>query len=130
LKVAIKQNKNRDRVVPEDILIDTHKGASRTMRDILEMGSGIKKYLDGDIYFSFNNIEEGDVELDKSKVSFTDKPVFKNKKEKDKPAIAIKKATYTKIKSAGKNMISIENLKSDVLQKIIAYTPAEITWKK
>ena len=31
VSVAIQQNRSRDRVVPEDILLDTHKGASTTM---------------------------------------------------------------------------------------------------
>ena len=49
LSVAKKQNLARPRVVPEDILVDTHKGAARTFSDIIEMGDRVRKYFDGKI---------------------------------------------------------------------------------
>lgn len=49
IKVAVEQNQERPRVVPADILLATHEGASRTMADVLKLGKNLKKYLDGDI---------------------------------------------------------------------------------
>ncbi len=68
IEVAKAQNLNPDRgrVVPVEILINTHRGASQTMLDIVNMGSGLKKYMDGDIVFAFNKINV-DGELAKSK---------------------------------------------------------------
>ena len=56
IEVAKAQNKDpkRGRVVPADILVNTHRGASATMNDILNMGKGLRKYMDGDIAFAFN----------------------------------------------------------------------------
>jgi len=54
VKVAIEQNSTRDRVVPIDILIGTHKGAASTMDALLKSGDEIKKYMDGDIWLAFN----------------------------------------------------------------------------
>ena len=67
IEVAKAQNKDpkRGRVVPADILVNTHRGASATMNDILNMGKGLRKYMDGDIAFAFNKIGV-DTDLEKS----------------------------------------------------------------
>lgn len=49
VKVAMEQNRKRPRIVPEDILIDTHEGASRTMAELIKMGNGVRQYIDGDM---------------------------------------------------------------------------------
>ena len=36
--VAVKQNKSRSRVVPDDILLSTHEGAAKTMLDYIDRG--------------------------------------------------------------------------------------------
>jgi hypothetical protein len=56
IEVAIDQNAKRDRTVPVEILVNTHRGASQTMLDIINMGKSLKKYMDGDIVFAFNKI--------------------------------------------------------------------------
>lgn len=53
-KVAVMANKTRERVVPDDILLQTHEGAANTMWDILEKNK-IPKYIDGGIYVILNN---------------------------------------------------------------------------
>lgn len=54
VKMAMKQNKARERVVPEEILVATHKGASVTMDSIVKLSKKIKAYMDGAIVFAFN----------------------------------------------------------------------------
>lgn len=52
--IAVNQNRNRSRVVPDDILLDTHIGAANTMWDIVGKGN-IPKDVDGGIYVILNN---------------------------------------------------------------------------
>jgi dephospho-CoA kinase len=54
--VAIKANRERDRVVPEDILLQTHVGAHDTMWDVVGKGN-MPRGLDGGIYVILNNRE-------------------------------------------------------------------------
>ena len=49
IEIAKKQNMMRDRRVPVEILINTHRGVSQTMNDIVNMGKTITRYMDGDI---------------------------------------------------------------------------------
>jgi len=51
--IAVKQNRERERVVPDDILLDTHIGAANTMWDIL--GGKAPKAVNGGIYVILNN---------------------------------------------------------------------------
>ena len=51
IEVAKKQNVERPRQVPIEILVNTHRGASQTMLDIMNMGKKLLKYMDGDIVY-------------------------------------------------------------------------------
>jgi len=51
--LAVQQNKERDRVVPDDILLQTHEGAAKTMWSILT--SGLPSGLNGRIDVILNN---------------------------------------------------------------------------
>jgi len=53
-KLAVAQNRGRERVVPDDILLQTHEGAANTMWDILDKGK-IPKGVNGGIYVILNN---------------------------------------------------------------------------
>jgi len=53
--IAVKNNANRARVVPDDILLATHEGAAKTMLHILN--GGLPKNIDGDINVILNNPE-------------------------------------------------------------------------
>lgn len=112
VKVAIKQNKDRSRIVPEEILMDTHRGVAITMKDILDMGDKLKKYMDGTIYISFNHAGV-DTEEEKS----------------GKGGSYIKKANYIKVKEIGHTQLSSSDLSKEVFDKIKEYTPKINTWK-
>jgi dephospho-CoA kinase len=111
VEIAKIQNKSRERIVPEDILLDTHKGASSTMKDILDMGDNLKKYMDGDIWFAFNAIGI-DSEIAKS----------------ENGGSYIKKANYIKVKEAGKKQKSSEELGNEIYNKIKSYVPSSNQW--
>lgn len=112
IKVAMKQNQERERVVPTDILVGTHKGAASTIADILNSGSGLKRYMDGDIWIVFN--KRGD----DANMKFS-----KNGGE------YIVDANYFKLKSKGKTQKSVNELTDEVKKKIASYVPGKVADK-
>jgi hypothetical protein len=113
IEVAKVQNLDpkRGRVVPVEILVNTHRGASQTMLDIVKMGKGLKKYMDGDIVFAFNKINV-DSELKTSK----------------KGGAFIKDAEYFYAKRSGKMPLSFNDIGDRILNKISSYVPNANTW--
>ena len=118
IEVAKKQNLDptRGRVVPEEILINTHSGASNTMADILEMGEDLgKKYMDGDIWLSFNK-----------------KGVNTRLEFSPSGGSWIADAEYFKIKERGKRSKSIKDISPKIREMIGDYVPSTSSdrWKK
>ena len=56
LEVALKQNLNRERIVPEEVVHSIFKNVSSTLKEICSLGNKLKSYMDGDIWVSFNRI--------------------------------------------------------------------------
>lgn len=112
VEVAIKQNASRKRRVPVEILINTHRGVSNTMKDVLQMGDKISNYLDGDIVFSFNKVN-----VDTEYVT------------SGKGGGYMKDAQYFYIKRAGKPVTSLKSLSKDIRMKIHSYVPKEVSWE-
>jgi len=89
--VAVKANQERDRVVPDDILLQTHVGASQTMSEIIKgkLPSGVN----GEVRVILNNrrntIPYTDAEGNPIKGSGSDK-------------IIVKDFTYVTLKKSGK----------------------------
>lgn len=54
-EIAIQNNKTRDRVVPDDILLKTHRGAAQTILGLVK--SGFPKNVNGGFYVILNNPE-------------------------------------------------------------------------
>lgn len=111
IEVAKAQNQSRSRTVPEEILVSTHRGASMTMKDILDMGIKLRSYMDGYIYFAFN----------KAKVDST---LVKS----SRGGSWVKKANYVKVKERGKAQTPSFKLTDEVKRKIAAYTPKAASW--
>ncbi|QDH49212.1 hypothetical protein PHYNN_26 [Pantoea phage Phynn] len=109
--VAIEQNAKRSRVVPKEILMDTHEGAALTMAKILNMGDQLKQYMDGDIWISFNKAGI-DSEIKKS----------------GNGGMFVVKSGYVKVKAKGKQQKSVEELDQEIVKKISAYAPKTDTW--
>ena len=123
IEVAKAQNTKRDRVVPADILVNTHRGASNTMNDIINMGNGLKKYMDGDIVFAFNkiNIDSEIIKSDKSgsKVGM---------KGDTKGGMYLKDANYFYAKRKGKGATPASKLTKELRAKIAQYVPKGVEW--
>jgi hypothetical protein len=110
IEIAKQQNTQRDRQVPVEILVNTHRGASHTMHDIVNMGNDLKKYMDGDIVFAFNKVK-------------VDSDVAKS----DKGGMYIKDAKYFYVKRAGKP-VDETKLTADLRAKISSYVPPSVSW--
>ena len=111
IEVAKKQNVERPRQVPVEILINTHRGASQTMLDIMNMGKKLRKYMDGDIVYTFNKVG-------------VDSSLVKGKKG----GSYIKDANYVYVKKSGKPPTPVGRLGKDLLKKIQGYVPNANTW--
>ncbi|MGL6228605.1 MAG: hypothetical protein ACRC3J_05250 [Culicoidibacterales bacterium] len=112
IKVALEQNANRSRVVPEEILISTHEGASMTFKKLMAMGEGARAWVDGDWWVAFNK-KDVDVKLNKSKTGGS--YVFD--------------ANIIKVKEQGKAPLKAIELDKEVIQKISSYAPDDDIWK-
>jgi hypothetical protein len=126
IEVAIEQNKARDRVVPEDILIGTHEGVALTMKKVMDMGSKLSQYMDGDIWFSFNKVGV-DTELQQSKDG-TAQYKGKTYKTGGGKGSFVSKADYFRIKQKGKPQLSSQQLGTTVYHKIKDYVPQINAW--
>ncbi len=119
---AIAKNKKRSRVVPEEILANTHHGVSMTMLEIAKMGDKLKKYLDGDIHFIFNQ-KDIDVTGKKKHSGY-----WKNKNGVVGYREYFQPGKHFKIKSAGKP-VDLSTLDQKHLDKLNSYTSKLTDWK-
>ncbi len=127
VKVAIEQNKTRDRVVAKDILINTHRGVSSTMRDILDMGDEVKKYFNGDMVFAFNQVGV-DSELAKSVAPEGGAGRKIGMRGDTKGGKYITNADYVYIKRRGKSMTPFSDIAKSLKDKIGQYVPKNVEW--
>jgi len=101
-KLALRQNLTRDRVVPANILFQTHSGAAKTMQDIM-----IKDYrklgINGDISVIIGG-KTTMVYRKNSKVEGPDGKIYKVNKEVESPIV--KDFKYFRVKLAGENSIN------------------------
>lgn len=111
VEVAIDQNAKRSRKVPVEILVNTHRGAANTMADILNMGTQLKSYMDGDIVFAFNKVGV-DSEIAKS----------------GRGGMTVVDANYFYVKRAGKGVTPVAKLEKDLRAKIQSYVPKNVEW--
>lgn len=111
IEVAKSQNLKRSRTVPAEILVNTHRGASQTMADIVNMGSTLKRYMDGDIVFAFNKVGvDADLKVSGGGGSF------------------LQDAKYFYAKRQGKPATPVAKLEKDIKSKISSYVPKAVTW--
>lgn len=111
VEMAKQQNLNRDRVVPSEILLTTHEGAAITMARIMNMGSDLAKYLDGDMYIVFNKRGE-----DTTTISSPNGGQY------------VLDANYLQVKKKGKRVMDRSGLTDEIRNKIRDYTPDTPVW--
>lgn len=108
--VAVKQNAERARVVPDDIMLKTHSGAANTMWSIISKGR-LPKGMDGGFYIIMNNKE--------NTIFYTNADGEKIKNSKGK--FIIKDFKYVTVKKPTKAIN--KNAKDDLHKQIIDNIP-------
>lgn len=103
---AIKNNLQRARSVPEEILLKTHTGAAATMKEVISSPQ-YREYADGDIWVVFNS---------------------RNNKDTVLKGTVLEKYTAIKVKSAGKPAKTFKEIGQEYLDRIADYTPDASGW--
>lgn len=111
VELSKQQNLERDRVVPDEVLLTTHEGVSITMARLMDMGAGLTRYLDGDMYIAFNKRGE-----DTLTIQSPDGGAY------------ILDANYIQIKKKGDRIMNRAALSNEIRNKIRDYTPDTPTW--
>lgn len=114
-KISMELNKDAPRFVPDDIVIGTHTGVIGTMNNLLDIGSDLRKYMDGFFYIVFNR-KGIDASINIEKQNKRGSNILFSKKRDN--LITIKKALIIKVKDQGKSVIKTFNLIKLVKKKI------------
>ena len=110
--VAIVNNRNRDRVVPEDIMLLSHEGAATNMYDVIR--GKLPRGLNGGVRVVLNNRE--------NTIPYLDPKTNKSVKTKTGNLI-IKDFTYLTFKKEGKTIAPESDVKKEVMGWIAANVP-------
>jgi len=119
--VAIKQNRNpeRGRIVPEDIMLQTHEGAAKTVWSFIK--NGTPRGIDGGVYIILGG--------KKNTVFYTDAKGKPIKTGKNKDTFVVKDFKYLTMKEPGKKMTTSIDLHAQALNWIRQNAPRTLTNK-
>ena len=121
--IARGASKPEGRMVSDEILIATHKGAAMTLHDLVySVDTSLSKYMNGDMWIAFNNAG-----VDSTLKSSEVKPNvnFPSRKLAGGSFIA-KGAQYVKVKKQGQ---PIQIPEKELAQKIASYVPKVTRWE-
>ena len=118
LEIALQQNSERERKVPEKILVSTHRGASQSLKEIVLNYTKYRNYIDGDIYIVFN---QRDVDIKYKEIT--------NRKGEKVKTKAIDDITLIKLKNRKQSPISLSEIQKNIMDKILEYVPDATVWK-
>jgi hypothetical protein len=123
-QIAINNNTSRPRVVPKDIMFQTHTGAANTMFDIIK-NKGKKLAINGEIKVILNNLENTiHWKDDDAGVSPENRTSGKYIKSKDGEKLGvIKDFTYITIKRRGKPNKTPDQIMQQLYQWIVNNIP-------
>ena len=111
--VAIVNNRNRERVVPEDIMLLSHEGAAKSMYDVIK--GKIPRGLNGGVRVVLNNRE--------NTIPWVDPDTKKPMKDHKSGDVLVKDFTYLSFKKEGKTMGPELGIKRQLLGWIAANVP-------
>ena len=119
--VAITQNRNpeRGRVVPEDIMLQTHEGAASTMFKFIKKGT--PRGVGGGVYIILGG--------KKNTVFYKDKDGNPIKTGKNKDTMVVKDFSYITMKEPGRAMTTSKGLQSKAYDWIMQNAPETLTNK-
>ena len=110
--VAIVNNRNRERVVPEDIMLLSHEGAAKSMYNVIK--GKIPKGLNGGVRVILNNRE--------NTIPYVDPETKKMVKTKQGD-ILVKDFTYLTFKKEGKSVAPESDIKKQLMGWIASNVP-------
>jgi|ETN02SMinimDraft_4_1059925.scaffolds.fasta_scaffold00395_8 dephospho-CoA kinase len=110
--IAVKQNKERDRVVPDDIMIKTHTGAATSMFEVIY--GNLPRGVDGQVNIILNNKN--------NTIKFADSPHA----DPDKKIENVLDFEYFRIKHEGKRMETTEKSLDKVMTWVKSNIPRNV----
>lgn len=111
-EIAVRNNSMRARTVPEDILLQTHIGAAKTVYSLVK--DGTPKEIDGSVQVILNNPQNTVLFIDPK----TGRPYRTSKGD-----VVVKDFTYLTLKDAGKPAKKEIDVKKQLLTWIRDHTP-------
>ena len=110
--IAIQNNRNRERVVPEDIMLLSHEGAAKSMYNVIK--GKIPRGLNGGVRVILNNRE--------NTIPYVDPETKKMVKTKQGD-ILVKDFTYLTFKKEGKSVAPESDIKKQLMGWIASNVP-------
>ncbi len=126
-QIAIQQNADRARVVPADIMLATHKGASETVYKYVT-GQGRRMAINGSIHVILNN-KQNTVMFEPSGADRTSnmktkgKGKDRNKMVKKTNSAVVKDFTYLTLKKRGKPMTKEDKVMKQLFNWVVTNIP-------
>lgn len=127
-EIAVKRNRSRERIVPEDILLQTHEGAADTVTKLIN--EGLPRGMDGAVHVILNNEEHTVFFADESgdPIEVSGKPIGSEKDVETEKVV--KDFKYLTLKRPGEPFRSPVEIKETLAQWIRRNAPKTIqTWK-
>ena len=121
-KASVRANKTRDRVVPQDILLQTHEGASETMWHVIT--KILPKGVNGRIDVILNNNEQTAFFVDKNGNKIKVEPNQQNKFDKAQPVV--KGFTSLPVKKQGGGILPEKVWQTILVRWILGNAPETI----
>jgi len=131
-QIAVKRNRDRPRIVPEDILLQTHEGAAGTVTRLVDRG--LPQGMDGAVHAILNNPEHTVVHTDEDGEPIESPGDFSDvlpdeESENVETKVTIEDFKYITLKQAGKPFRSILEIKETLAQWIRRNAPKTVqTW--
>ncbi len=125
--IAIKQNADRSRVVPSDIMLATHKGASETVYKYVT-GAGKRMAINGEIHVILNN-KQNTIFFEPSGADRTSNMKTKGEDEDINKMVTkvntavVKDFTYLTLKKRGKPMTSEKKVMKSLFDWVVDNIP-------
>ena len=129
-EIAVKRNRNRDRIVPEDILLQTHEGAASTITEFVD-GGNLPKEMDGSVHAILNNREHTVFYSDENgnPIEADGQPIGSDREEVETKKV-VEDFQYITLKRSGEPFRSSLEIKETLAQWIKRNAPKTIAaWK-
>lgn len=125
--LAIKRNRNRDRIVPDDIVLKTHEGAARTMIEIFSRG--LPYNMDGSVHVILGNAEETEFHDKDARGRPVNVPDSSKELEKAVRKV-VEDFTYLTLKNSGEAFMKRKEVMEQLHRWIVKNIPRSVSLRK